>query len=45
MDMEGRIWFLILDHGSVLIKRWGAYRLNTIMKLKEMNILSKFCKC
>ncbi len=44
MDMENRIWFLILDHGSVLTKSWGAYRLNTIIKLKETNILAKFCK-
>ena len=45
MDIEERMWFLILDHGSVLSKSWGAYRLNTIMKFKETNILSKCCKC
>ncbi len=44
MDMNKRIWFLILDDGSMLSKTRGAYKLKTILKCKEMNILSKCSK-
>lgn len=39
--MNNRIWFLVLDEGSMLSKTRGAYQLKTIMNFKEMNILSK----
>ena len=45
MDMNKRIWFLVLDDSSMLSKTRGAYKLKTIMNFKEMNILSKCCKC
>jgi hypothetical protein len=35
MDMKNRIWFLVLDDGSMLSKTIGAYKLKTIMKCKE----------
>ncbi len=44
MSMKNRIWFLVLDDGSMLSKTVGAYKLKSIMKCKEMNILSKCCK-
>lgn len=45
MDAENRIWFLVLDHRSALSKTTGAYKLKTIMKYKEMKILSKCNRC
>lgn len=44
MNMNNHIWFLIIEPGSALSKTWGAYRLNTLMKFKEMNVLSKCSK-
>ena len=44
--MEGRMedWFLVLDNNSTLTKTWGAYKLETIMNLKEMNLLPRCSK-
>jgi hypothetical protein len=44
MEMENRIWFLVLDTGSNLSKSSGAYKLKTIMKCKEMRTLTDFAR-
>ncbi|UCG68785.1 MAG: hypothetical protein JSV09_13440 [Thermoplasmata archaeon] len=44
MEKNDSTWFLVLNDSSLLSKTKGAYRLKTIMKLKEVNTLSNFSK-
>jgi hypothetical protein len=44
MESKKEDWFLVLDNRSMLAKNWGAYKLDTIMNFKEMNILPRCTK-
>jgi hypothetical protein len=39
MDVDKKVWFLLLDCGSNLEKNWGAYKLKSIKNLGEMKML------
>ncbi len=45
MDVDSEAWFLVLQHGSMMSKTWGAYKLKTIMNCSEMKILPQCSKC
>ena len=44
MEKTDSTWFLVLNDSSLLSKSRGAYKLKTIMKLKEVNTFSNFSK-